>query len=150
MIEQITDFDDLPEKQITPLAEEFFAEAKIPGEFNYQHLRRNLSMTMSMGLSAMWVTKREGKIVGAICGMLYPDVFTGDLIAVENFWFVTKDCRGTDGLRLLGEFEAWAKENGAKRIVVAHMANIHPESMSAFYERRGFKALETNYVMEVE
>ncbi len=83
--------------------------------------------------------------LGAICG---PSMISEEKMAVETFWYVAPEYRG-QGVRLMAAFEEWAKRQGCQKVAMVHLADSHPESLGAFYLRRGYKLIETHYVREV-
>jgi GNAT superfamily N-acetyltransferase len=48
-------------------------------------------------------------------------------------------------IKLFLTFEKWAKDIGAKRIVMAHLMNEDGHKLGKFYLRKGFKPVETHY-----
>ena len=82
---------------------------------------------------------------GFLGGLKYPDINTGVLSAVETFWFVTDSARG-QGLRLLRNFEKWAKDNDCRQIIMVHLADLMPDAVRKIYLRMGYNKLETHYI----
>jgi len=147
MIRRIINLGNVDAIALKSLGTEFYEESKMPGEFDFDHFMVGLRLAESVGILGLWVLEEDEKIVGAIGGMLAPNVFTGKMIAVESFWFVTEKCRrGITGVRLLYAFIDWAVESKATAIHMAYMCNIHPEHMAKFYMTSGFFPHETMYV----
>ena len=124
----------------------FFDEGKLPGGFKpeifiacWQRLIRN-GIGVILGLF-----NESGEIQGALGAVIYPDMNNGDITAVENFWYMLPQCRG-QGLKLLKEYEKWARRRGAKRLAMIHLLNLQPEKLGALYQRLGFEPIETNYI----
>ena len=65
-----------------------------------------------------------------------------DRMAAEAFWWMSPECRGgTTGVRLLRQAEDWARQQG-----VPYLHMVAPNSRVAkFYERLGYRPLETHY-----
>lgn len=128
----------------------FYAEVSLPGRFSAQHFQASwerfydLDMGVIIGL---W----EGDVyVGGIGGILAPNPNTGDLTAVECFWYVMPEHRGArKGIRLIEAFEAWAKSKGASQIIMVFVNGRKDSQLDRLYERMGFRVLETNYVKEL-
>ena len=80
--------------------------------------------------------------------MLYPDLYSGDLIATEFFWFVRAEVRG-QGLKLYYAFEAWARARHCAQIRMVHLLDLMPERLAKVYRRLGYEPAETHYVKEL-
>ena len=150
-IEQVFEVTDELITQLTPLGEEFFLEAKLPGVFNPKHMFSVLRTMMDMKAGAFWVSHGDNnEVTGAIAGTLYPDFLTGDMIAIENFWFVSKPYRITSvGIRLYNRYEIWAEDSGADRIHVGLIAGLNEDTIEKWYDKRGFTKLEIIYKRSV-
>lgn len=94
------------------------------------------------------ISETDDRITGAIGGLLFPDTNDGVLVSQEAFWFVPKDVRG-GGPALLREYEELAKEKGAKRIIMNHLADTRAKHTARFYERAGYHPLELSYYKEL-
>jgi GNAT superfamily N-acetyltransferase len=101
---------------------------------------------LKTGIGAMFLLEDGGELVGGIGGVAHPDLVTGELTAVELYWYVKPEYRrGTMPIRLLTEFEQWAARRGCRTVAMIHMQDSMPEALGAFYERRGYKLYETMY-----
>lgn len=83
-----------------------------------------------------------GPIVGMLGMMTYRQPMGGDLVATEIVWWVEPEARGPRAaIHLLNRGERWAREQGATKFQM-----IAPtDHVGHFYERMGFKKLETHY-----
>jgi GNAT superfamily N-acetyltransferase len=77
-------------------------------------------------------------------GMIAPHYLTGEPVAFKTAWYAIPGARGY-GTHLLRAFESWAKEKGARRIMVAG----RQERTLALLERLGYEPLETVYAKDV-
>lgn len=104
-----------------------------------------LSTALDMG--TILVAELEGEVVGGIAYVILPNPISGDLTADEIAWFVAPEHRGsTVGPRLLVAGENWCAANGATTIKMIAPAG---SDVGAFYERRGYVAVETAYAKQV-
>lgn len=103
---------------------------------------------MELGLGAIFLDERDGKVRGCIGGLAYSDPNTGRRVAIEHFWFVCRDHRGS-GVRLYHEFEKWARQSGCQELKMGHLADSMPNELAKFYDRLGFEASEVVYVKEL-
>lgn len=123
----------------------FFAEAGLPGVFNPAPFGVAVRSILENGSGIVLVAENEGKIAGVIAGVVYEDFLTGDLISSELFWFVTKEARGSVGVRLLKQFEEQSKLRGAKRILMIHLLSVHSEMLTKLYTLRGYAPIEQTF-----
>ena len=138
---------DLP--RLAGLGAEFYAEGRLPGRFEPKVFQATWEKMLSTGAGVIFTLAVAGRTVGFIGGVAYRDANDGDLVASEFFWFVTKEHRGLGGVRLLDAFESWAKESGCRRVNMVHLQNLNPDGLRAFYERRGFRHVESHYLKEI-
>lgn len=126
----------------------FFDEGKLPGGFVPEVFIRNWKNMISSGRGVIIGSFDGETITGALGAVMAPDLNNDQLLATECFWFVFPQYRG-HGIRLLTEFERWAKAAGARRAAMVHLQRLQPESLGALYERMGYEKIETNYLKEL-
>lgn len=81
----------------------------------------------------------EGKVVGCFAGYLQAPYFSADTVAYDLGWYVAKGSRGgVYAVRLLQDFEDWAKEQGAKLVVLAQTTGIAVAEVGQLYSRSGY------------
>lgn len=95
-----------------------------------------------------FIMLKEGVIIGALAGSVVFNPQFGQLIYQELVWYVDEKHRG-EGLRLLKHLEEWCKETGVKKIIMAFMHNSMPDRLYEFYQRKGYKPLETHLIKDV-
>jgi GNAT superfamily N-acetyltransferase len=83
-------------------------------------------------------------IAACLAGMIAPHYLTGEPTAFKTAWYAIPGARG-HGARLLRAFEAWAKEEGARRLIVAGRR----ERTLTLLERLQYQPLETVYSKEL-
>ena len=81
---------------------------------------------------------KKGKVCGILGGILVQDTLTDHLIATELAWRVKSVGKG-GGRLLYEEFEKWAVENGATRIVLGGELGGYESRVKQFYKDRGFE-----------
>lgn len=92
----------------------------------------------------IFLLQNDNEVVGGIGGVASSDPLSGMKIAIEMFWYVKQQFRqGMWPLRLLREFECWAKMVGCDSINMIHMEKSMPEDMKRIYGRLGFNLIET-------
>jgi GNAT superfamily N-acetyltransferase len=134
---------------VMALGVSFFAEGKLPGALDTAVAERNWRMLIESGAGAIFAIRgADGRVVGALGALIYPDLNDGALVATEAFWYVLPEHRGS-GLRLLQTFETWAQARGARRLIMVHLSGLMPDKLETFYQRRGYRAIEKHYLKEV-
>jgi len=97
----------------------------------------------------VFVAEKNGEIIGASGGAVASHHWSDMVWGSEDFWYVKKEHRkGRAGLMLFDELQNFFKEAGAQRIQMTHYT-WNPK-VAKFYEKKGFKPFEINYVYEVK
>lgn len=134
--------EDLPAMQAC--AQEFYAASEFLVQFDIERFRLVWLHMFELGCGAIFLHEKDGKIQGAIGGIVHQDLYGHDMIAEEFFWFIRPEARGA-GIRLYRQFEDWARSRGAVRIQMVHLLDLMPEKVATFYLRSGFRPIETRY-----
>jgi len=135
--------DDLP--VVADIGKLFFEEGKLPGKLIPEVFIRTWESFLTSGAGGILLLENDGAAIGMLGFLKYPDINDGETVMSETFWYVKPDQRG-GGLRLLKRFEDIAREQGAKRVIMAHLKNLMPAELEHLYVRRGYKPTETNYL----
>ncbi len=119
--------------------------AECPEQYTYEEDRveNMLSACIDNPDRVIFVIDVDGLVVGGIIGILTEMWMSGDIIATELAWFVNKEYRGREALKLLRTYEDWAESRGADLIVVADINGV--TNLAPLYERRGYTKTETTY-----
>ena len=135
---------DLP--RLEPLAREFYAASEFLVGFDLDKFILTWTRLLESETGAIFLLEAGGEIPGALGGVIYPEPYSGDLIATEFFWFVTAKARGgRGGIHLLQAFEAWARKRGAVQIRMVHLLDSMPEKLERVYRHFGYKPAEVHY-----
>ena len=117
-----------------------------------EHLASFLETYESNEGCKFFFIKKEEKIVGVLLGSITASnpLWYGTKVAFELFWYVHPDYRGTkDSIKLINDYERWAKDNGCKYITMACLANTFEKKLTFLYKKRGFKKLEVSFIKEL-
>jgi hypothetical protein len=103
------------------------------------------------GGTCCFVAEVDGVVEGMILGATEPVYQIGDrLSATDVFFLVSERSEGSDFLRLLAAFEAWAWTN--PKVIEVRLgitdAIGDPERLGAVYERRGYTRCGTMFEKE--
>lgn len=83
---------------------------------------------------------------GAVGALMFPAMINGNhRTAQELFWWVDPDKRG-NGSRLVTALESTARERGAKSLIMSTIGDLDREELARFYERRGYRPADRNFL----
>ena len=146
MIEELTS-ETIGDMEV--IGEAFTTEANYP-KFNLDRFTGFWTQVIDAKIGKVFAVREDGKLVAALGMATTFDPNSGQLMALEQFWYVMPSHRKTRaGLELFRAFEKAGKEAGAKRLVMVHLANLTPESLQKFYEREGFRLVEQTFWKEL-
>ena len=135
--------------QAGKLVAELYKEGGLPAQCVPDVFRATWTSVMTLGTGAILGMFVDNALVGVFGAVRYLDPSDGVLTASEFFWYVSKESRGKGGKELLKQFEKWATDAGAKRLIVAHLADVGADRLSTLYDKMGYKAIETHYIRGV-
>lgn len=128
------------------IAKAFHAEAGLGGVFSVENWRNHISALYLSGSLGAFGVFDGGNLVGALVGQISPHTMTSEVIASELFWYILPLHRGgASGIRLLDEFESWAKAAGATIIIMANLEQ-GADKLERLYSKRGYKQIETHHL----
>lgn len=147
-VKSVESAEDLP--QLRPLFEEFYALAKLPGQYDPAFEERLWSAIDSGVAAVFFAQSPDGRPLGMIGGMVAPDLFSGVLTASELFWFVPQACRGgRTAMTLFHVFETWAKTSGARYVRMMHLTHPGSDTVGRVYRRCGYSEVEQVFQKEL-
>jgi GNAT superfamily N-acetyltransferase len=126
-----------------------FEEASGMVKVNIQYAHARYQELLESGICRVFYAETEDKIIqGSIGFIISNDLHDGKKIAIETFWFVDPTYRGI-GKKLFNKFEAEAHKLGCEKLAMIHMVDSYPDTLKAFYEKNGYKLLESHYIKEI-
>lgn len=144
------EYADIPET--VELARKFVEESAFSRfQFSHEKMAANLSLAVTHPhIAFCHVVEHEGRLVGALVGYISEFFFGPDLIASDSGWFVLPEYRGSrSAVKLLKNFEKWAKANGAKEVAMGVSTDVSPEKTGALLQKLGYKHVGGNYKLAV-
>lgn len=93
------------------------------------------------------VCVRSGEVLGGFLGTVTSIFFSDEKVAKDIAWFVAKSRRGSAAaVMLVRDFEAWAKQRGAKHFVLGQSTGVHIDTTTALYEHLGYTIMGMNTI----
>ena len=98
------------------------------------------------GVAYFTLRTPEGKLAGHACFMVYRSPFYGKLIAMDIFYYILPDFRGSFGMCKLLKFAgSTMRSQGVDQVVVSHQSS---NDLSPLLVRAGFKKAGETYFFE--
>ena len=98
------------------------------------------------GVAYFTLRTPEGKLAGHFCAMVYRSPFYGQLIAMDIFYYVLPEYRGSFGMCKLLRFAATTlKQSGVDQVVVSHKTD---SGLGPLLKRSGFAQSGEMYFFE--
>ena len=95
-----------------------------------------------------FVLLNSGVVIGVLSGQITNQPMSDKKVFQELIWYVDKRYRD-QGTKLLRYLESWCLAEGVDQIIMAFMHNSMSDRLFDFYERNGYKAMETHMIKEV-
>lgn len=129
-----------------PFGEAFFQEFSLRGIFSPSHFLNVWTRFIEQLGAVVLGLYREDELIGGLGALISPDVFTGETVATEMFWYIGQEHRsGTGALRLLRAFESWGSERGVSEVRLSHFMMKNNNVLQTLYEHRGYRLIEQGY-----
>ena len=102
-------------------------------------------------LMALWVAELDGAVVGITGALFYSLYFSPSTkIVQELWWWLNPDARGSGlGKQMFLAIEDWAVAQKASAVFMIALENTDSETMSAVYERFGYRPIERTFMKGV-
>lgn len=138
--------DDVP--RILECAKLFCDVLKWPLNEDYYAMFWKSALASHSGVIFLLVDGAE--VLGGIGGIAKRDLLSGEVNAIELFWYIKPEHRhGVWSVKLLKSFEQWAARQNCKRVSMVLMADSMADRLTEFYTRAGYRHLETVYSKEI-
>ncbi len=118
-------------------------------QFNEEHYFKAWYQILASGEGAVFALEADGRCLGGVGGTVVKLPLTGKIAALEMFWYVLPEYRGSGGVRLLKRFEDWAREQGCEEIEMVLLECSMADKLDRFYQRSGYAPTERHYRKEL-
>ena len=134
-------------EHVLPLCRQFFNEIEWKDTtFEPDVMLATLSALVADAHCNLLVVVDGEKIVGTVGIQIAPMFWGTDPVATELFWYMDPEYRGRAcSLKLFQQAEAWAKEAGAK-VMLMGMTATSPPHVRTMYERAGYRYSQTGFI----
>lgn len=92
--------------------------------------------------AACIVLELNGNVEGLLMCAYGEHPFGAGRVAKESLWYISKKGRGGGAIKMLKEYENWAK---LKKCAIIAMASLTSNDVSPIYTKLGYKPLETHF-----
>lgn len=120
-------------------------------EYSFESSQEFLEGILANDNGVIIVMDHDGVIAGGLVGLLNCAWFApGVVTAHELAWWVDPEHRqGVEGIKLVKEFERWAKEKGAKFVTLTDLIIGEEYPVGKLIGRMGYKEIERAHIKEV-
>lgn len=92
----------------------------------------------------------NGEVYGGLYGTINRMFFCDEYMARDVGWWVKQDRRGSwAAICLLADFEQWAAEKGAKKVMLGQSSGMNVEVTTRLYENCGYRVVGMNTVKDL-
>lgn len=128
---------------VVSIVKNFYNEAL--SEFSQEIDLNSLEATIENLKKDSFLLIMDDKCVGLIAGQVTTNPLNNNKVFQELIWFTHKDYRRY-GIMMLNEVEKRLKESGITQIVMALIHNSKANQLAKFYEKIGFRPMETHFI----
>ena len=132
---------------IAAMGQRFFAGTRYAAALSPSHEDMRAAIGAVFEHGRVWVAEVDGVPRGFLAAILQPVWFRpGARVALETSWWMDEDVRGrVEGVRMLAEFERWAKEEGAKAICMSDIVLEGESAAERILTRLGYRITERTF-----
>lgn len=97
------------------------------------------------------IVARGDELYGGFLGMVFRSLFCDQLIAKDIGWWVSKSHRGSQAaILLLRDFEAWAADKKAVKIIVGQASGVDVARTTKLYQHCGYSVVGYNTMKNIK
>ena len=132
---------------IAAMGQRFFAGTRYAAALSPSHEDMRAAIGAVCEHGRVWVAEVDGVPRGFLAAILQPVWFSpGARVALETSWWMDEDVRGRiEGVRLLLEFESWARSQGAQAICMSDIVLEGESAAERILTRLGYRITERTF-----
>lgn len=92
------------------------------------------------------VAEKSAVLIGMMGVLAHPHPISGKRVAMEAFWWVDPEHRGSAGIRVLNAAKEWARDQKVTSLFMVAPS----ERIEKLYERLGLQRVEVHYQLKLE
>ena len=143
---QLSDIDEF----VPPLQEHLKQSSFKNFHFHEQKFRDILVGNVRNVLFFCNVYEKDKDIAGVFCGGLTAPIFSKEVYAHDYLLYIKEKYRSAAAATALVEsYTAWAKERGAKKVMLSNSTGNNIESFAKLAEKLGFKTVGSIHFKEI-
>ena len=133
---------------IAAMAARFFTRTRYAATLSPSLDEFRASFALILERGRIWVADIDGEVHGFLASAAQPVWFKpSSCVAIEIAWWMDEEHRGRpEGVRLLFEFERWAKEQGAQGICMSDIILEGGSAAERILTRLGYKVTERTFL----
>lgn len=129
---------------ILSMVKRFHAESGAGLAFSAALASQTIDRVLADEHSLALVLEMDGGPRGIFAATIQPHFFSLELCAQELVWWVDPSYRGRGAVKMLADYEAWARSKGCHAI---NMVGLGGDPVTTrLYERHGFTAQERHFL----
>lgn len=129
---------------ILSMVRRFHAESGVGLEFNPAVAMVTIDHVMHDDDSLALVLEIDSKLRGVFAATIMPHIFSVERCAQELVWWVDPAFRGRGAVKMLDEYEIWARSKGCHAV---NMVGLGADPITTrLYERHGYIAQERHFL----
>lgn len=129
---------------ILSMVKRFHAESGVGLAFNPALAMQTVDRVLADENSLALVLELDGGPRGIFAATIHQHFFSLELCAQELVWWVDPAYRGRGAVKMLSDYEAWARSKGCQAI---NMVGLGGDPVTTrLYERHGFTAQERHFL----
>lgn len=134
-------------RRVEPLGRRFAAEVSLFGGYEPEPFESAWKPLMELDLATVFYTENEaGELTSMLGASFVPDLYCGWPAAQAQWVYVAPEHRRSSlFVRLFDAFEAEGAKRGTRKYFVGHKVQFHSDTMSKFFQRRGYVQGEVFY-----
>lgn len=138
--------DDLD--RLASMGTQFLSRTRYSRFTTIDHAQARQAFAILIEHGRVWVAEVDGLVHGFLAAVLHPVWFSpSHRIALETAWWMDEGHRGRpEGVRLLFEFERWAKSEGVSAICMSDIVIEGESAAERILSRLGYKVSERTFV----
>ena len=143
---------DIP--RLLEIGKQFHTESRYAEfgiDFDGQALAESLDRMLASEDGGVFVSERSGFVGGVAAVVLSTPFMSRRLIAIEPFWWMHPDLRGSmDSIHLILALERWTAERGCVALSMVELELVLGSPAAAIYRRLGYQPAERTWIKKVK